>query len=336
MLDPRWTRWIRLFLIGMLAAAPLACAQVVSSTTHRVVAPAGGMCPVGSQGCACTSGGGCDPGLSCSGGICVGGYGDEEPEYMFEDDMAPAEEMIVVESSRKAFRAPKRAAKHGRAGRSRSNSSPDQVAAPAPVAAGSVEPSPPLGNASEASRDPADEVDNARQVIYTATLAVAVFELDAAAELAESLPERYGGWVEWRYDYQLTLRIRAEHLFDAIADLEALGVVLDRTLLAEDVTAEYVDLESRIRVLEELVAQLEALLARATSVEQALEIRVQLDRARLELEAARVRMRQLAELIGFSTLTVSFSPRSPIDALPSSNDPFPWVNMLGVEGTEYR
>ena len=167
-------------------------------------------------------------------------------------------------------------------------------------------------------------------------LHVAVHHIDPAAELAESLPQKYGGWIEARNDYQITLRITAKHLFEAIEELSALGLVLDKQLFAEDVTAQYVDLESRIRVLEQLVAHLEALLARTDSVELALEIRRALDRARIELEAARARMRQLMELVDFSTLTLILSPRSPVEPHPSSNDPFPWVDELGVEITEYR
>lgn len=32
-----------------------------------------GECPIGGEGCACTPGGGCDPGLTCGGGICLPG-----------------------------------------------------------------------------------------------------------------------------------------------------------------------------------------------------------------------------------------------------------------------
>ena len=82
---------IRIFVIGALAAFPLACAEVIANTGQVEVAAAM-MCPVGSQGCACTSGGGCDPGLYCDGGVCVGGdYGTGDSEYMFEDDMLEAE-----------------------------------------------------------------------------------------------------------------------------------------------------------------------------------------------------------------------------------------------------
>lgn len=47
-------------------------------------------------------------------------------------------------------------------------------------------------------------------------------------------------------------------------------------------------------------------------------------------------MRQLSELIDFSTLTLLFSQRGPDYDLPSSNDPFSWVDELGLEATEYR
>ena len=40
----------------------------------------GDNCPVGSDGCACTGGGGCDPGLECTEGLC--GVPPEEPPYV--------------------------------------------------------------------------------------------------------------------------------------------------------------------------------------------------------------------------------------------------------------
>ncbi|KIG17161.1 hypothetical protein DB30_03758 [Enhygromyxa salina] len=343
----RWRSLLRLFLIGVVLALPLACMQVTANTHQLTVAPAFAECSVGSQGCSCTAGGGCDPGLYCDGGICVGdSYGDEES--MFEDDMmvpAPAPPPMVVES--KSKRAPARdvatVSDRGRRGANQDANKADRklgkrVASPAEAApsGGAAAPTPTSVDVPELTATESDPADVARQVIYTALLHISVYDLDAAAELTESLPQRYGGWIESRYDYQITVRIRANRLFDAMKELMELGVVLDRTLLAEDVTAEYIDLDSRILVLEEIVAQLEALLARATSVEEALKIRVELDRVRLELESARVRMRQLSELIDFSTLTVILSPRTEFDQLPTSNDPFPWVDTLGVEITAYR
>lgn len=308
-------------VLGMLCALPLACTQAVVSAGQLEVAGASYMCPIGSAGCPCTGGGACDPGLLCDAGICVA------DDYRFEDELA-------AEAPPAPAPAPARDRSNFTRRSIRRSAGPAAAEAPAPVEApADTRPAPPP--LTSEARDPADELDH-RQVIYTASLHVAVYDLDAAAEIAESLPAAYGGWIESRHDYQITLRIAAEHLFEAIETLAALGVVLDKSLLAQDVTAEYVDLAGRIRVLEELIAQLEALLARVDDVELALEIRVALDRARIELAAAEAKLRQLSESIDFSTLSLTLSLRGPMDELPSSNDPFPWVDTLGVQATEYR
>lgn len=344
----RWLALLRVFLIGILAAVPLACAQVVANTGQLEVAAALVECRVGSQGCACTNGGGCDAGLYCDGGVCVSNsYGGEDGyHYEFEDDMleaeSPAPEPMRMMDSLPGV-ASKPSARERRATRQADRKFGKSMAEPPAAAAPETSfliPTPTTDALivdTAAPQDPADTpaLIDARQVIYTAVMVLSVFDIDAVAELVENMPQRYGGWIESRYDYQITLRIRAGRLFEAMDQLAEIGIVLDKSLLAEDVTAEYVDLESRIRVLEQIVARLEALLAKATTVEEALKIRVELDRMRLELESARVRMRALSEQIDFSTLTVLLTPRGP-EQLPSSNDPFPWVNQMGVEATEYR
>jgi hypothetical protein len=175
-----------------------------------------------------------------------------------------------------------------------------------------------------------------RKVVYTATMQLSVYELDESMAFAEALPERYGGWVQARYDNQITIRVPAERLHEAMTELAALGMLLGKTLQASDVTAEYTDLESRLIVLTQMEEQLVALLAKAKTVEESLKIRQELERVRIELELARARMRTLSELISFSTLTIYLSQRGPISPEIGSNDPFPWVDELGVEATEYR
>jgi hypothetical protein len=191
------------------------------------------------------------------------------------------------------------------------------------------------GKLDEPDEGKQDQPDHGRRMVYTATLQLAVYELDEAIEFAETIPERYGGWIQARYDYQITLRVPAVRLREIMDELSTLGLVLGKTLQASDVTAEYTDLESRIAVLEQMAEQLELLLKQAKTVEDSLKVRQELERVRIELEAAKTRFRQLAELVGFSTLTLHLSQRGADEALPSSNDPFPWVDELGVESTEF-
>lgn len=176
----------------------------------------------------------------------------------------------------------------------------------------------------------------ARQIIYTAEMAISVFKFDEAMERAEALTLESGGYVQSMSQGYYVLRVPAAKLRGVMAELGKLGVVESRSLQAQDVTEEFVDLTTRIRVLKETQQQLLALLKTARNVEEALNVRRSLDQITMELEQAMGRLRMLESLIGFSTLTVRMSQRGPQNAVPSSNDPFPWVDGLGVEATEWN
>ncbi|MCY1012528.1 DUF4349 domain-containing protein [Nannocystis pusilla] len=176
----------------------------------------------------------------------------------------------------------------------------------------------------------------ARQIIYTADMAISCFKLDDAMQRAEALTLEAGGYVQTMSQGYFVLRIPAAQLRRVMEELGKLGVVESRNLQAQDVTQEYVDLTTRIRVLRETQSQLITLLKQARNVEEALQVRRSLDAITMELEQALGRLRFLENQIGFSTLTVRMSERGPQNAVPSSNDPFPWVDTLGVEATEWN
>lgn len=176
----------------------------------------------------------------------------------------------------------------------------------------------------------------ARQIIYTAEMAISCFKLEDAMQRAEALTLESGGYVQTMSHAYFVLRIPAAQLRRVMEELGKLGVVQSRSLQAQDVTQEYVDLTTRIRVLRETQTQLIALLKQARNVEEALQVRRSLDAITMELEQAMGRLRLLENQIGFSTLTLRLSERGPQNAIPSSNDPFPWVDTLGVEATEWN
>lgn len=179
-------------------------------------------------------------------------------------------------------------------------------------------------------------LDHGRQIIYVAGMQISVYNRESAMATVEALPDKLGGWIHMRNENQVVLRLPAHRLKPAMAQLSTLGVVEARTLQAQDVTAEYVDLESRIKVMRETQTQLLELLGKAKTVEEALHVRKALDQVTMELEVALGRMRQLSDLIAYSTLTVTLVERGPQDNIPTSNDPFRWVDSLGVEATEWR
>ena len=176
----------------------------------------------------------------------------------------------------------------------------------------------------------------ARQIIYTAAMSVSVFNVEEALETVEKLPERHGGCIATMTGETLVLRIPSKNLRTAMDELSAMGVVEYRTLESSDVSDEYYDIETRIEVLERTHTQLLDLLAKARNVEEALAVRKSLDEITMELEVLKGRMRKLKDLVSYSTLTISLTERGPHTPTPSSNDPFPWVDELGVEATEWR
>jgi hypothetical protein len=271
---------------------------------------------------------GCKPSFASksAGGYAVGYGGD----YGY-DDYAYAEEATVATGYRvdvdrtviskesKKFEA-----------RQRSQHSPSPTTtldASTPV---EVEEAPPPPEA-----EPDQVSQHGRQIIYTAGMGLSVFAVDDVMAKLEAIPERHGGWLHQRFDNRVVLRVPAAKLQSIIAEIGEWGVVEWKTLEALDVTAEYTDLDSRIRVLEQMQGHLQALLARAQNVEQALEIQVELTRINAELERLRAQMRLLESSIAFSTLAVELRERSTATVEPG-HDPFPWVDQLGAEVTAYR
>lgn len=248
--------------------------------------------------------------------------GDDMRKEVMDTSYSPAEE---VPSPQPAAPSPSRGGLAG--GAAPSNA---KVEAPPPPPSPALKP----GEPADTSSEPQKQV--ARQLIYIAELHLSVFKKDEAMKQIEALALDTGGYIQSMSEGYYVLRIPAPRLRGLMNSVGNLGMVTHRSLDARDVTEEYVDLNSRIRVLRDTQAQLLDLLKKARTVDEALHVRQALDRVTMELEQALGRLRMLESLIGYSTLTVRVEERGPVNNIPSSNDPFPWVDSLGVEATEWR
>jgi len=209
------------------------------------------------------------------------------------------------------------------------------VLASPPPGAPAPEPEPAASTDEPDSAEP-QPLGVARRIVYTATMAVAVFDMQGAHDGAEALTERHGGWVARMDRHELVLKIPSKNLRAAMDELAELGVTEVRTLESNDVSDRYFDLQTRIAVLEKTQVQMMALMAKARDVTEALNVRKSLDQITMELEVLKAELHKLKNRVSFSTLTLTLLERGPGDAVPSSNDPFPWVDELGVEATEWR
>jgi hypothetical protein len=167
-------------------------------------------------------------------------------------------------------------------------------------------------------------------LIYTASFNLAVFEAVAAIDAIEEMARKRGGYLVQRADNSIIVRVPAPQFHDAVSEVGALGDVLHREVTVQDVTAEFRDLELRLRNLYAVRDRVEKLLAQTKNVNEALEVERELERITTAIEQMKGRLKYLSELIAFSTIQVSFQPR-PIDQVSSEVKlPFRWLEDLGL------
>lgn len=106
--------------------------------------------------------------------------------------------------------------------------------------------------------------------------------------------------------------------------------VLDETASGEDVTDQFVDLQSQLTNLEATRERIKSFLEQATNVDEALRINQELSEIERQIEEIKGRMNYLSDRSAYSTVTVNFEPELP-EILPTPTatptataTPSPW------------
>ncbi len=107
----------------------------------------------------------------------------------------------------------------------------------------------------------------------------------------------------------ITVRVPSTQLDAALAQIRALAVeVQSENVTGQDVTAEFTDLESRLRNLEATEAQLINIMDRATKTEEVLAVFNQLTYIREQIEQVRGQMKYYSESAAMSAVSVQLLP----------------------------
>ena len=167
-------------------------------------------------------------------------------------------------------------------------------------------------------------------IIYTAVVTMAVYQVEPGLDAVEKIARELGGYLAQRGDKQITVRIPRARFEDALRRVQMSGDVIHRDVTAEDVTDQYVELETRLKNARSMRDRLEQLLARA-GVKEAIEIEKELGRVTGDIEAMEGKLKVLKDKIAYSTLTVLFEPRgsSAVRDVPLRL-PFEWLGGLGL------
>ena len=280
----------------------------------------------------------------CGGGMSEarhGGYAAESPSSSGGDeaaDMAGAEmeasydEVTVASKPAPAPPAAKERTRSEPLSGIATGTVPGSAPAPRPPPAPPPVPEPPKAEGSPEGRidDPAAKKRAAPLLIYRAQLQLAVFETTKAIDATEKLALDAGGYLVRRDNQSITIRVPAGKFQRILHRIGGMGDVLQRNVSAEDVTDQFYDLRIRLRNAEAMRARLEQLLAKATTVKDALDVERELARVSGEIERLKGRLKLMGELIAFSTITVQFRPHHTESIDPTIRLPFPWLGQLGL------
>jgi hypothetical protein len=163
----------------------------------------------------------------------------------------------------------------------------------------------------------------AREVIRTGDLRLEVDAVGDAVADVRRIAGAAGGFVsneEALSDARtasVTVRVPSGDFDSVRGDIAALGEVVEQTVQAEDVTAEMVDVETRIESLRRSVARLQEMLGGSGDVAQLSAVEGELARREVELEAMLGQQRLLEDQVALGTLTVHLAEDA---AAPTPDD----------------
>jgi hypothetical protein len=215
----------------------------------------------------------------------------------------------------------------------------DQAAGQAPLAlptAAAYEVANPAGDLTVIER-------SNRMIVKNADVRLMVKDTDVAIDRATQIIGDAGGYIVssrvWYQDYYgnnlkyaaITIGVPVDEFEKVLSRLRGLALkVVDETAAGDDVTDQYVDLQSQLTNLEATQARMQEFLQDAKTIDEALRINQELSNIEGQIEQIKGRMNYLNDRSAYSTITLNLEPEFPIltptptpTARPTAT-PIPW------------
>lgn len=169
-------------------------------------------------------------------------------------------------------------------------------------------------------------------IIKSADMRLLVEDSDIAIDRLTQIVDDSGGYIissrSWyqfhadgkQYKYTtVTMGIPVNGFERSLNRLRGISIkVLDETASGEDVTDQYVDLQSQLANLEATRERIKSFLDQAQNVDEALRINQQLSEIERQIEEIKGRINYLGDRSSFSTITVNIEPQlPPVEPVPT-------------------
>ena len=194
-------------------------------------------------------------------------------------------------------------------------------------------PVPPGPTEAPTTADAPTQQKTKRLVIYRASYALLVSNVEESVEKFLKAVVDEGGYLESRSGDVVAVRVPAASFQGLVDKLPTYGRVTSQNVSAQDVTKQFLDTTIRLENAEASRKRLLELLKQATKMEDILAIEREVRRLSEEIEAMKGELRFLSDQIAFSTITVQFQSNAPPPvAWPQQRrSRFEWVNQVGLE-----
>jgi Domain of unknown function (DUF4349) len=179
-----------------------------------------------------------------------------------------------------------------------------------------------------------------RMIIKNGEMTLLVADTDRAIDQATGVAVDSGGyivssktWLQDGFKYaSLTMGIPSDQFEVAQRRLRGLALeVQNDTASGQDVSQEYVDLQSRLTNLEATAARIREFLDKATKVADALEVNQQLSDVEGQIEQVKGRMQFLKDRSAFSTIALTLNPLVPTPTPYPTPTPVAWQPGKTIE-----
>lgn len=167
---------------------------------------------------------------------------------------------------------------------------------------------------------------NTRKIIVTASMGLDVQDLGKSIRQAEALADASGGYIESSgittlgdasRQASLVLRVPVEAFDKVMADLRKIAAgVSDESISRADVTMEYVDIEARLKNMQEHENALRTMWAKAKDVEDLIKIEGELARVQGEIESLTAQKKVMDNQIQLATINLSMTEEA--SSVPSN------------------
>ncbi len=173
-----------------------------------------------------------------------------------------------------------------------------------------------IGMPSPIRGEAAPVMSDTRMVVQDTNMSMLVNDVDKVAGEIANTAKTMGGYMvsrsvskpEGAASGYITIRVPAEKREEALLLIKNLGVkVVSENVYGDDVTDQYVDIETRVANLEKTKARLMAISDQATNVQDLIQVQNQIDNIQQQIDSLKGQQKYLEQTAKLTRITINLS-----------------------------